>query len=252
MNNFDLLATHYWYPLYPHLAHSHFRLNSETIINTWIMLGIGFLLLLPVRRLLRKKDGIARYLAISFVSSFVDLTKQTLGTLHRRHFYFITALFCFIFLCNLASIIPWVEEPTSDLNTTLALGIISFMYIQYYAIKKNGVKEYLKSYLSPFFIMLPLNIIGKLASIGSMSFRLFGNIFGGSIISKIWTKVISGSVLWESVGILSGMNLLITGFFGLFEGFLQAFVFAMLTVTYLSIAIQDEGEDEEVYEGATL
>jgi len=86
--------------------------------------------------------------------------------------------------------------------------------------------------------MLPLNIVGKIASILSISFRLFGNIFGGVTIAALYYNTIEGSWLGESFGLLSGINFLITLFFGLFEGFLQAFVFTMLTVTYLSIALQ--------------
>ena len=89
--------------------------------------------------------------------------------------------------------------------------------------------------------MLPLNIIGKISSIISVSFRLFGNIFGGSIITKLYFTAIQGSVLFELLGIFSGLNLLIVCFFTLFEGLLQAFVFAMLTLTYLSIGCSEEG-----------
>ena len=137
-----------------------------------------------------------------------------------------------------------MDEPTKDLNTTLALGIISFLYIQIYTVKAHGFKEYLKEYLTPFFLMLPLNIIGKLATIVSISFRLFGNIFGGSIISHIYLHAIQGSLLLETLGLTLGINLAILIFFGLFEGFLQAFVFAMLSLTYLSIALQGEAHED--------
>jgi len=103
----------------------------------------------------------------------------------------------------------------------------------------------MKSYFAPFFIMLPLNFIGKFSTIISISFRLFGNIYGGSMIGSMYQKVIQGSVIWETAGLLSGLNFTILFFFGLFEGFLQAFVFAMLSLTYLSIAIQKEESTKE-------
>jgi F-type H+-transporting ATPase subunit a len=89
--------------------------------------------------------------------------------------------------------------------------------------------------------MLPLNVIGKLATVVSISFRLFGNIFGGSIISSIYFNAIQGRFLLELIGLISGINLIMVLFFGIFEGFLQAFVFSMLSLTYLSIALQGEG-----------
>jgi F-type H+-transporting ATPase subunit a len=81
-----------------------------------------------------------------------------------------------------------------------------------------------------------------LATIISISFRLFGNIFGGSIISEIWFGFLGKSIFFELGGILTGVNFLVLGFFGMFEAFLQAFVFTMLTLTYLSIGIQHEEE----------
>jgi len=181
------------------------------------------------------------FLATGFVQYFNNLCKQTLGSFSFNHFAFITSMFVFIFSCNLFAVIHGIEEPTKDLNTTLALGIIAFLYAQFYAIKENGLVSYSKDYFRPFFLMLPLNIVGKIATVVSLSFRLFGNIFGGFIIAKIYYGFIGGSIIGESIGLLFGVNLIITLFFGLFEGFLQAFVFSMLTLTYLSIALEGEG-----------
>ena len=115
------------------------------------------------------------------------------------------------------------------------------MYVQFVSIQARGLMPYISDFFQPFFVMLPLNIIGKLSAIVSISFRLFGNIFGGAIITKLYFSMISGSILLESIGLLSGINFLIIAFFTLFEGLLQAFVFAMLTLTYLSVGCQKEG-----------
>lgn len=242
MKGFDLLGGEPWRPLSRFgLTHPFFNLEYETIRHTWIILGLMFLLLLIVNWFIRKKTGIIFFLATSFVNYFNNLCKQTLGEVSFKHLAFITTIFCFIFSANLFAVIPGIEEPTKDLNTTLALGITSFIYIQIYAIKSGGLWAYIKEYFSPFKIMLPLNIVGKVATVISLSFRLFGNIFGGVIIAKIFLGLIEGSIVPEIIGSLSGLDLLITLFFGLFEGFLQAFVFSMLTLTYLSIALQGEG-----------
>lgn len=246
MKGLDLLDVKYWKPLAQFgLTHPFFKIDTHLVLHTWIILLLLCIILLPVRWLLKKKLSAARYLITSLINSFIDLNKQTLGTFSFGHFSFITALFIFIFMCSSISLIPWMEEPTRNLNTTFALGIISFIYVQFYAIKTHGIKKYLKEFLDPFFIMLPLNIIGKLATVISISFRLFGNIFGGSIIATIWLNFIKGSIIGELLGLLSGINLVITIFFGLFEGFLQSFVFAMLSLTYLSIATQKEENKKE-------
>ena len=168
------------------------------------------------------------------------MVKQT-AAFSFNNFVFITTLFCSILACNLISIIPFIHEPTTDLNTTLALGLAAFIYTQAAAIQKLGMRGYIKSYFSPFFLMFPLNVVGKLSSVVSISFRLFGNIFGGSIISSIYFGAIQGNIVLEIIGLMTGINILISVFFGIFEGFLQAFVFAMLALTYLSIALQEEG-----------
>jgi F-type H+-transporting ATPase subunit a len=183
----------------------------------------------------------ARFVTLEFIRFFVDMCNQSIGKFSFAHFSFITALFIFIACANILSTIPWLEEPTQDLNTTLALGLIAFLYTQIAAIHTHGIKAYLGDYFSPFFIMFPLNVVGKLASVISISFRLFGNIFGSSIITRIYFSAIEGSLIAETAGLLTGFNIGIALFFSLFEGFLQAFVFAMLSLTYLSIALQGEG-----------
>ena len=250
MDGFDLLSAKYWQPFsYFNLDHYFFNINSETIIFTWITLALLFILLFPIRAIIRGKANVFRYLILEFVRSFINLCAETIGSFQFKHFAFVTSLFVFIFACNALSILPWahgfMDEPTRDINTTLALGITSFVYIQWQSIKVHGLWGYIKEYFDPFFIMLPLNIIGKLASVVSISFRLFGNIFGGSTIAAIYLTVIKGKILGEFIGIVSGINLIVMVFFGLFEGFLQAFVFAMLTVTYLAIAVQEEVIIEE-------
>ncbi len=208
------------------------------LIQTWVVLGVLALLCLPVRWILHGKHGVLRHLIITYVRTFVDLCKQAMGSTNVPYITFIIALFTFIFVCNTISLVPWMEEPTQNLNTTLALGIVSFIYIQWQGLKVQGVRGYLHEYTEPTIIMAPLHIIGKLASIVSMSFRLFGNIFAGATILALYNKVVQMNVVFEVIGI--GPNLILQLFFGLFEGFLQAFVFTMLSLTYLAIATQTE------------
>lgn len=245
MQDFEIFHQSFWKPLsYIGLTGNFWNINKNTIIFTWVVLGLLFLISLACYYVLTKRrDGIAAYIINSLVKTFKDLVEQTIGYFSFKHFAFITSMFTFIFFCNIIALIPWIEEPTTDVSTTLALGIISFVYVQVYAIKTGGLKEYVKEFFAPFFLLFPLNVISELAKIVSISFRLFGNIFGGSIISRLWTSAIGGKVLLELLGILSGLNILIFAFFVIFEGFIQAFVFSMLTLTYLSMALGSESED---------
>lgn len=253
----------FWYPLKIFgVQHAFFTLNSSTIINTWIALGIIVSLCLLARVVLApQKDHseslllppdltlatYGRYLATSVIRSFMSLVEQSTGTFVHRYFSFIASLFLFILICNWIALIPYIEEPTKDLNTTLALGTIALLYIQKEIIQVHGLVHYLKEYFLPVSTFFPLNIIiglcfapfkilGELATVISLSFRLFGNIFGGAIIMKILHDSIAGSFIWQLVNTLSGTHLMLVGFFIIFEGGLQAFVFAILTLTNIGMA----------------
>ncbi len=239
MNGAELIETEQW--SLAHLIgvdHPFLYINSEIVIHTWLIIALLSLALIAVH-IIVKKTAIGRFLLLQGVAFFIDLTQQSLGHFNFNHCVFAASLFIFIALCNTASIVPGLDEPTRDINTALALGIISFVYVQTVIIKTRGIASYIRDLFQPFFIMLPLNVIGKLSSVISISFRLFGNIFGGSIITKLYFTAIKGSFLLELLGIFSGLNFLIVIFFTLFEGMLQAFVFSMLTLTYLSIGTQE-------------
>jgi F-type H+-transporting ATPase subunit a len=163
---------------------------------------------------------------------FYDMIRESLGDKAQKFFPFYMTLFLFIWIANLVGMlpIPGISEPTRNLNAPLGLGIMAIMMVQYYSFKKKGFVAWGKEFLEPFFVMLPLNIVGELSRIVSVSFRLFGNIFGGGIIGLVVCKLIMDVTL--PVGL--------TMFFTMFGGTIQAFVFTMLTLTFLSLAITDQ------------
>ena len=164
-----------------------------------------------------------------FVEQFYKLTEDALDREKARKYGpLVCALFMFLLLSNWLGIIPHLEEPTKDLNTPLSLGLMGFVIAHYAGIKSKGFKNYAKEYFQPIFFMMPLNLIGELAKIISISFRLFGNIMGGSIIILV--------VSYLSYNII--LPPFLNGFFGLFVGTIQAFVFTMLTVVYISVQVK--------------
>lgn len=250
MDNHDMLQGHEWKPLAHFGLHNPFwTLQADTISSTLFVLCIIIAASLIINRCLKNKDSKIRFIALQYVQAFRDLVFQTLKFVPVNHLAFVASLFTFILLCNTVQLFPGFEEPTKDLNTTLALGLIAFFYIQTYAIKAHGLKNYIAGFFDPFVLLFPLNVIGTLTLIISLSFRLFGNIFGGYIITALYTKMISGSVFLQAFALLSGLNLLIMFVFGIFEGIIQAFVFSMLTLTYLSIEIiSEDGDDDHLNE----
>lgn|SRR3989338_9427386 len=221
------------------LTSTFFAVKTGTIIATWAVIMCIACIIRITRYCLRYKDSKVRFVALTWTHYFMDLCTQTLHHFSYRHFSFIAALFIFIFMCNCINILPYLEEPTADLNSTLALGITSFLYVNFFAIKTHGIVGYLKEFLQPIFVMLPIHIIGKISSIISISFRLFGNIMGGSIISSLYLSLVGSAWYWM-IPHFMGLGLIITLFFGIFEGLIQAFVFSMLSLTYLSMGIQQE------------
>jgi F-type H+-transporting ATPase subunit a len=130
-------------------------------------------------------------------------------------------------------------EPTADLNTPLACGLIVIFVVHSWAIKYKGIKSYLKSYAEPIWLFAPLNVVGELAKGISLSFRLFGNILGGSIVILVLTELLYKFPavffpVWVAVPIVLQL------FLGLFVGAIQAFVFSMLALTYTAVAIGDD------------
>lgn len=244
--NIDILHDHSWKPLQRFgFTSPIWNFQIDTIASTWVVILLISIAAWYINRMLQKEKHPVRYLVLQYVGTFKDLFKQSLHYAPAEHVAFIASLFTFIFLCNTAALIPWVEEPTKDLNTTFALGLISFLYVHGNSIKVNGFFTYIKHYFQPFAIMMPLHVVGTLSSILSLSFRLFGNIFGGYIITTLYQSLMNSHVALQIFGLASGLNLGMSLIFGICEGFIQAFVFSVLTLTYLSLEIAHDEEGEE-------
>ncbi len=200
--------------------------NYVTVFNTWIIMAVLIVVALIVRRTLQSTPGPVQRVAELYISTMDNLTRETLETSSRAYFPLVATMFIFLLLCNWWGIIPGFDEPTKDLNTPLSLGIMGFFLTHTAAIRAKGIGAYLKEYTEPFIIMAPLNLIGELAKVVSISFRLFGNIMGGAIIISV--------VSWMVYSIALPPFLYV--FFGMFVGTVQAFVFTMLTITYIAVA----------------
>jgi len=203
--------------------------NIEVIVMTWIII---FFLLIFGFFATRNRGIIPKPIQIvgeMFVAQLYGLTEESLGKeLAKKYSPLICALFMFLLISNWMALIPHLEEPTKDLNTPLSLGILGFFVAHYAGLKERGFKGYFSEYFQPFFFMLPLNIIDVFSKVISISFRLFGNIMGGSIIILVVSHLAYSIVLPPFLVI----------FFGLFVGTIQAFVFTMLTVTYISLQVK--------------
>jgi F-type H+-transporting ATPase subunit a len=203
--------------------------NLQVILMTWVV--IAALLFFGV--MVTRRKGILPHsmqvLGELLVGQFYQLTEDALGKAYvEKYAPLICSLFMFVVLSNWLGVFPHLEEPTKDLNTPLSLGIMGFVIAHYAGIRSKGFKAYAKEYFQPVFFMMPLNVICELAKIISISFRLFGNIMGGAIIILVVSYLCYSLVLPP----------FLVAFFGIFVGTIQAFVFTMLTLVYISIQVK--------------
>jgi F-type H+-transporting ATPase subunit a len=204
-------------------------INLEVVVMTWIVFALLIILGLFASYKRKILPRPIQALGELIVSMLYGLTEDAMGKeVAKTYAPLICALFMFLLVSNWLGMIPHLEEPTKDLNTTLGLGIMGFFIAHYAGIRSKGFKAYIKEYFQPIFFMMPLNLIGEVAKIVSISFRLFGNIMGGSIIILVVSYLTYSLVLPP----------FLYGFFALFVGTIQAFVFTMLTVVYISVQVK--------------
>lgn len=207
---------------------THADLNN--ILNTWLVMVILVVVSLLVKKKLEMiPSGLQNFWEV-VVSTLEDIVVQTMGEHGRPYFPLIASLALFILACNLIGILPWLQSATNNLNTTLALALVSFVTTHYVGIKMHGT-HYVKHFMGPVPwlvpLMLPIELIGHFSRIISLSFRLFGNIMGEDLAIAILTLLLPYLVP------LPMMVLQV------FTSFIQALVFIMLTMMYISGSLEE-------------
>ena len=159
--------------------------------------------------------------------------EDIIGHHSRQYLPLIGTLAFFILISNLIGLVPGFMSPTSNINTTAACAIIVFFATHYYGVKAHGI-GYLKHFIGPAWwlapLMIPLEIIGHLARVLSLSLRLFGNIFGEDLILLILVFL---------VPILAPLPMM---FIAVFTSVVQTFVFVLLTMIYIKLATEEAEE----------
>ncbi|MDR2392203.1 MAG: F0F1 ATP synthase subunit A [Planctomycetota bacterium] len=267
----------------PPLEFLGIQFNHATVIHSALAaVAVYLLVCLLTINLSRERPRRGQVVIEMLVDMLLGLVKQTIGPTRGPKFLpFIGTLFLFVWAGNMLSLfpveshhfggeffhdynrnglydpgepfidmngdgvhnpgfqLPRLEEPTTDLTFPVTLAVIFVVVLGHGSgIRFRGLFEYLKEYFSPGGIMgigmFPLNVVGKLSELVSISFRIFGNIFGGAIIMS----VVSGLVFSFLLPI--GMY----GYFSVFCGTIQAFVFTMLAATYISMEAAEEAENK--------
>lgn len=219
--------------------HIYIEINPVTILTSWIVICIliSFAIIIKIR--LRRFPGRLQVAFELLIDWFDKTMKEGLREDARKFLPLVVTLFLFVTLSNWTSTIPRVSSPTKDLNTCLGLGLLVFFVSHISAIKKKGLKGYISAYFKPYWFLFPSNVISEIGKVISHSFRLFGNIFAGGVVIAVVPQILI--TIFKFFGVPLGIVSMpfLYGFFGLFIGLVQAFVFSLLALVYITVLRQD-------------
>jgi F-type H+-transporting ATPase subunit a len=206
-----------------------------SILVTLVLMGFAFFLrprLSKIEEAVQPEDGVsARNIGEQFVEMISGIAEGVIGHHYERYVPLLASFFAFILLSNLLGLLPGFSPPTSNVNTTFALGLVSFLAYNFYGLREGGLK-YLKHFMGPMLILAPLMVFIEIMSHAfrplSLGIRLFANMFADHELISIFTGLtkIGVPVLFYCLGLLVCV--------------VQAFVFTMLTAVYITLAVSHD------------
>lgn len=200
------------------------------LFHIFLVAGIVFILArLATAKMQLVPSGVQNVME-AFIEGTIAMGKDVIGEeLARKYLPLVATLGLFVFVANVIGIIPGFEAPSSNLNMTLALTLIVFVYYNYEGIRVNGVIHYFAHFMGPLKIlaplMFPIEIVSHFSRIISLSFRLFGNIKGEDLFLAVVLMLAPWAAPIPAYALLT------------FSAFLQAFIFMILTFVYLAGAV---------------
>lgn len=207
---------------------------AETTLVSWGIIALVTVLCLAFRFLVFPRfdpdhaKGFQNIMELS-VEATESFTKGVLGDYGSRVAPYMYSLAAFMVFSAFSELLGF-RPPTSDLTVTFAMGLITFFLINYYGIRKKGVGGRLKGMMTPTPIILPMKILSDIATPVSLACRLFGNMLGGMIVMHLLKSVLGG----YAVGIPAVAGL----YFNLFHPIIQTYIFMILSLTFISEAIE--------------
>ena len=218
-------------------------LITEAQINSWLVMITIFFVCLYFTHGLSVKANLKRQLVVEWiVEKTQNMVSANMGDFFKGYTPFITAIIALSAFSSLMALLG-LFAPTSDINVVGGWAILTFALITYYKLK-GGVFNYLKGFTEPIFVMLPLNILGEVATPVSMAFRHYGNVLSGSVIAVLIASALQGlsnlvlswlpGVLGDIPFLQIGIPAVLSVYFDIFSSCMQAYIFAMLTMLNIS------------------
>jgi len=201
---------------------------TNTIVTTWAIMGLIWLLAWLVSRRLRIDPGPVQTAVEGIVSAIEDAV-AAVAPRHARHIMpFIGSLWIFLVIANLSGLIPGAHAPTRDLSATAALAFLVFLSTHWFGIRIQGLKNYLRHYLRPSPILLPFHLISEITRTIALAVRLFGNMMSLEMAALLILLV---------AGFLAPVPILMLH---IVEALVQAYIFGMLALIYVAGGIQSQ------------
>lgn len=214
----------------------HYTISPE-LVNAYIVVIVLSIISIVIGMKAKRADfkkkpkGILLFAEI-FVKGIEDLVKNTMGKANIGFTPYIGSLACFLAFSNLMGLIGF-KPPTSNYVIPFTLAIITTFMIHINNIRFNGVGNYLKGFFEPVPVLFPINILGEIANPISLSFRLFGNILSGVIVTTLLYSALSSLFVYITPFVTPVFH----AYFDIFAGLIQTFVFIMLTMVNVALGI---------------
>ena len=201
---------------------------TDTVITTWGVMLVLWLFSWLVSRRLRDKPGVLQTAVEGGIIAIEEAVRSVLPEHARLVLPFIGTLWVFLVLANLSGLIPGLHSPTRDLSATAALAILVFLSTHWYGIRSQGLRVYLRHYLSPSPILMPFHIISEITRTVALAVRLFGNMMSLEMAALLVLLV---------AGFLAPIPILMLH---IVEALVQAYLFGMLALIYVGGGIQSQ------------
>ncbi len=198
---------------------------TEAVVATWAIMAILVAGSAAITRKLSLDPSRTQAVCELLVDTVDGQIRDTMQLEPGPYRAFVGTLFAFIFVANWSSLVPGVQPPTARLETDAALALLVFLAIIWFGIRAGGVRGYLATFATPSIVMVPLNIIEAVTRTFSLFVRLFGNVMSGVFVIGI---VLSLAGLLVPIPLMA-LDLLI--------GAVQAYIFAVLAMVFISSAI---------------
>lgn len=213
-----------------HLGSIKIGITSSILVQWVIILILALFAKVFTANMKKIPDKKQNIVEIIF-ESIRNLVENNMGKQYRSYIPYIGTLAIYIIAINIFPLIVGVRSPSEDLSVPVGLALITFVLVQYNAIKKIGLKGYFVAYSKPAVPLLPLNVIERIVLPVSLSLRLFGNLTAGAVI----VGMVYGGL--QQIGVFAQLIIPIPfhAFFDLFDGSIQMIVFVMLTMMNIKI-----------------